>query len=86
MSQVSFALLIAIGLTLTAYFGVAAWRLSDDQQMDITGTSSLPSKTRGGRSRPIAEQIFFFPSDSGCALMPDHLRLTLKRFDQCLAR
>ena len=31
MSKVSFALLIMTGLTLTVYFGVAAWRLSDDE-------------------------------------------------------
>jgi len=48
MSQGSFALLIAIGLTLTAYFGVAAWRLSDDQQMDITG-HFLPAQQNAWR-------------------------------------
>ena len=38
MSRLSFVLLIATGLVLTAYFGAAAWRLSDDSHMDITGT------------------------------------------------
>jgi hypothetical protein len=37
MSRLSFALLIATGLVLTAYFGAAAWRLSDDRLTDITG-------------------------------------------------
>jgi hypothetical protein len=38
MSQLSFVLLIVTGLVLTAYFGAAAWRLSDDSHLDITGT------------------------------------------------
>jgi len=38
MVRLSFALLIVTGLVLTAYFGAAAWRVSDDSQMDITGT------------------------------------------------
>jgi hypothetical protein len=38
MSQLSFVLLIVTGLALTAYFGAAAWRLSDDSHLDITGT------------------------------------------------
>jgi hypothetical protein len=37
MSRFSFALLIVTGLLLTAYFGAAAWRVSDDSQMDLTG-------------------------------------------------
>jgi hypothetical protein len=37
MSRLSFALLIVAGLILTAYFGAAAWRMSDDSQTDITG-------------------------------------------------
>jgi hypothetical protein len=37
MSRLSFALLIAAGLMLTAYFGAVAWRLSDDSHTDITG-------------------------------------------------
>ena len=31
-----FTLLIATGLLLTAYFGAAAWRLSDDSHVDVT--------------------------------------------------
>jgi hypothetical protein len=38
MSQISFALLIALGLALTGYFGLAAWRLSGDDRTEITGT------------------------------------------------
>jgi hypothetical protein len=37
MSRPSFMLLIATGLVLTVYFGAAAWRVSDDSRMDITG-------------------------------------------------
>jgi hypothetical protein len=37
MSRISFVLLIATGLALTAYFGTAAWRLTDDSHLDITG-------------------------------------------------
>jgi hypothetical protein len=37
MSRLSFALLIVTGLMLTAYFGAAAWRLSDDSHLDVTG-------------------------------------------------
>jgi hypothetical protein len=40
MSRFSFALLIAIGLALTAYFGAAAWRLTDDSRPDVTGQIS----------------------------------------------
>jgi hypothetical protein len=44
MSQLSFALLIVTGLALTAYFGAAAWRLTDESHMDITG--HIPHGTR----------------------------------------
>jgi hypothetical protein len=37
MGRLSFALLILAGLILTVYFGAAAWRMSDDSQMDVTG-------------------------------------------------
>jgi hypothetical protein len=37
MSRFAVGFLVAICLTLTAYFGAAAWRASDDNQMDITG-------------------------------------------------
>jgi hypothetical protein len=36
MGQLSFALLIAASLALTTYFGVAAWRTSEDWQTDTT--------------------------------------------------
>jgi hypothetical protein len=35
MSRLSFVLLILTGLF--AYFGTAAWRLSDDSHVDVTG-------------------------------------------------
>jgi hypothetical protein len=37
MSRLSFALLLVTSLVLTVYFGAAAWRLTDDGHMDITG-------------------------------------------------
>ena len=38
MSQVSFVVLIVLGLALTGYFGLAAWRVSNEDHPDITGT------------------------------------------------
>jgi hypothetical protein len=37
VSRLSFGFLIATGLILTSYFGMAAWRLSQDSEADITG-------------------------------------------------
>ena len=37
MSRFFFAVLMASSLFLTAYFGVVAWRLSDEGHLDITG-------------------------------------------------
>ena len=37
MSRISFTLLIITGLVLTAYFGTAAWRVTGDTHLDITG-------------------------------------------------
>jgi hypothetical protein len=33
MSQITYALLIVVGLTLTGYFGFAAWQSSGDDQV-----------------------------------------------------
>jgi hypothetical protein len=38
MYQASFVVLIALGLALTGYFGVSAWRLSSENRPEITGT------------------------------------------------
>jgi hypothetical protein len=38
MTQTFFALLIVLGLALTGYFGLAAWRLSGEDHGEITGT------------------------------------------------
>jgi hypothetical protein len=38
MSRVSFALLIVLALTLTSYFGLAAWRASGEEQTETVGT------------------------------------------------
>jgi hypothetical protein len=44
MSRLSFALFIVTGLFFTAYFGAAAWRLSDDGHMDVTGQIRTTAK------------------------------------------
>jgi hypothetical protein len=44
MSQLSFLLLIVTGLLFTAYFGTAAWRLSDDSHVDVTGQITPTAK------------------------------------------
>lgn len=41
MSQISLALLLALSLTLTGYYGLAAWRVSAKDHIEITG-SVLP--------------------------------------------
>jgi hypothetical protein len=38
MNQICSALLIALSLTLTGYYGLAAWRLSVADHIAITGT------------------------------------------------
>ena len=43
-------LLLAIALTLTLCYGVAAWRLSAGRDIDITAT--IPHQEYGWRSRP----------------------------------
>jgi len=40
--------LIATGLLLTAYFGLLAWRISDDRDADITG--GIPHDTYGWKA------------------------------------
>jgi hypothetical protein len=37
MIRLSFFALIVIGLTLTVYFAMEAWRLSDSDRLEITG-------------------------------------------------
>ena len=44
MSRVSFAVLIALSLMLTSYFGLAAWRVSGGDQSEITGTVAQRSR------------------------------------------
>lgn len=41
MGRLSIVFLIVTGLALTAYFGAAAWRLSDDSHLDVTGLEFL---------------------------------------------
>jgi hypothetical protein len=48
MSRISFMLLIVMGLALTAYFGTAAWRLTDDSHLDATGQIPHGIRWRGG--------------------------------------
>jgi hypothetical protein len=45
VGRLSFTLLIVAGLLLTAYFGAAAWRQSDDRDIDITGR--IPAEVDG---------------------------------------
>jgi hypothetical protein len=44
MSRLAFALLIIAGLFLTGYFGTAAWRLTNDGQIDVTGQIGRTAK------------------------------------------
>jgi type 1 fimbria pilin len=44
MSRLSIVLLIVTGLAATAYFGAAAWRLTGDGHLDITGQISPPAR------------------------------------------
>jgi hypothetical protein len=46
VARISFGLLIATSLALTAYFGTTAWRLCNDQQNDTTGWSQPFRLTR----------------------------------------
>jgi len=41
MSQISFAFLIALSLTLTGYYGLAAWRVSAKDHTEIARTVLL---------------------------------------------
>jgi hypothetical protein len=44
MRRLAFALFIATGLFFTAYFGAAAWRMSDDGRSDVTGQIRTTAK------------------------------------------
>jgi hypothetical protein len=48
MSRISFMLLIVTGLALTAYFGTAAWRVTDDSHLDTTGQIPRGTRWRSG--------------------------------------
>lgn len=43
-------LMLATALTLTICFGAAAWRLSDEKDVDITG--QIPHQSYGWRASP----------------------------------
>jgi hypothetical protein len=58
MSRLSFMLLIVTGLVLTVYFGAAAWRLSDDSHMDITG--HIPPSAMAEQGDAAAQQFVQF--------------------------
>ena len=53
MSRLSFIFLIFTSLMLTAYFGAAAWRLSDDGELgeDIAGAAA-PAQHSGWKAVP----------------------------------
>jgi hypothetical protein len=44
MIRISFAVLIALGLTFTGYFAVAAWKVSGEDRTEITGTVMLKGR------------------------------------------
>ncbi|WP_244552834.1 hypothetical protein [Bradyrhizobium sp. Ghvi] len=50
MSHFVSMLLLAVALTLTLCFGLAAWRLSAGNDVDVTAT--IPHLEYGWRSRP----------------------------------
>ncbi|MGY0571493.1 hypothetical protein ACTGJ9_010885 [Bradyrhizobium sp. RDM12] len=50
MSHFAFILLLALALTLTVCFGVAAWRQSEGREGDITAT--IAHQEYGWRTRP----------------------------------
>jgi hypothetical protein len=49
VGRLSIGLLIVTGLLLTACFGLLAWRISDDKDLDITG--GIPHDTYGWKPR-----------------------------------
>jgi hypothetical protein len=49
VGRLSIGLLIATGLLLTAYFGLLAWRISDDKEAEVTG--QIPQHTYGWKPR-----------------------------------
>ena len=55
MSRISFAVLIALGLMLTSYFGLAAWHVSGGDQTEITGQAFC----RGAGELPAQQSAIF---------------------------
>jgi hypothetical protein len=54
MSRLSLALLLVTGLALTAYFGTAAWRISEAGDADIV-TRTPPALQSGWHEHPISK-------------------------------
>jgi hypothetical protein len=54
MSRLSLALLLVTGLALTAYFGTAAWRISEAGDADIVNSSMPPVFDTGWHARATA--------------------------------
>jgi hypothetical protein len=54
MSRLSLALLLVTGLALTAYFGTAAWRISEAGDADI-GTTIPPALESGWHAHPTSK-------------------------------
>ena len=54
MSRLSLALLLVTGLALTAYFGTAAWRISEAGDADIV-SSMPPALDTGWHAHPTSK-------------------------------
>jgi hypothetical protein len=54
ISRLSLALLLVTGLALTAYFGTAAWRISEAGDTDVVG-SMPPALESGWHAHPTSK-------------------------------
>ena len=55
MSRLSLALLLVTGLALTAYFGTAAWRISEAGEADIGSSMPPPALESGWHAHPTSK-------------------------------
>jgi hypothetical protein len=63
ISRLSLALLLVTGLALTAYFGTAAWRISEAGDADIV-SGMPPALESGWHARPASTDQQMIPSSS----------------------
>ena len=52
ISRLSLALLLVTGLALTAYFGTAAWRISEAGDADVVSSNMPPALESGWHAHP----------------------------------